>query len=38
MRKLIEDSILDEEVKNDEQSKRRSQTQSATNEAAFKTP
>jgi len=38
MRKLIEDSILDEEVKNDEQSKRKSQTKSSANEATFRTP
>jgi len=38
MRKLIGDRILEEEVKSDEQSKRKSGVKTATNESNFKNP
>jgi hypothetical protein len=38
IRKQIGDRILEEEVKNDEQSKRKSQVKTSTNESNFKNP
>ena len=38
LRKQIGDRILEEEVKNDEQSKRKSQVKTSTNESSFKNP
>ena len=35
---MMADRILDQEVKNDEQSKRKSQIKSSTNESTFKNP